>query len=159
MTSFAAGLPNLPSCRAAIPPGRKCWPSQSADVSRAGPQRIFHDFLCRRAAQPAELSSCNSAGPQMLAKSGQGCFHVRGRCIFHDFLFRRAAQFAEVAQATEPSMPPVVDIDRVRARMFSQAGLPPLLPWNRRQSHHLGYLIHRCYLLLYRFLVLLRTNP
>ena len=58
MTSFAAGLPNLPSCRAAIPPGRKCWPSQGVDVSRTGPQRIFHDFLCRRAAQPAELSSC-----------------------------------------------------------------------------------------------------
>ena len=35
MTSFAAGLPNLPSCRTAelpILPGRKCWPSQSADV-------------------------------------------------------------------------------------------------------------------------------
>ena len=80
---LAAVLPNLPSCRSIelpIPPGRKCWPSQGADVSRAGPQRIFHDFLCRRAAQPAELSiyrAANSAGPQMLAKSGRGCFESR----------------------------------------------------------------------------------
>jgi len=86
MTSFATGLPNLPSCRAVelpIPPGRKCGPSQGKDVSRAGPQRIFHDFLA------AELPSCraaNSAGPQMLGQSGEGCFRELGHCIFHDFL-------------------------------------------------------------------------
>ena len=48
---------------------------------------------------------------------------------------------------------------QVKAGMFSHPGLPPLLSWNRHQSHHLGYLIHRCYLRLYSFLVLLRTNP
>ena len=72
MTSFAAGLPNLPSCRAAIPPGRKCWPSQGVDVSRAGPQRIFHDFLCRRAGHPAELSSCRAVEHQ-LCRAADAC--------------------------------------------------------------------------------------
>ncbi|WP_216584512.1 hypothetical protein, partial [Cardiobacterium valvarum] len=35
---------------------------QGVDVSRAGPQRIFHDFLCRRAADyarpPKNVESC-----------------------------------------------------------------------------------------------------
>ena len=50
--------PKAPSCRfrrtpkPPIPSRRKCWPSQGADLSRAGPQRIFHDFLA------AGLPSC-----------------------------------------------------------------------------------------------------
>ncbi|WP_204371981.1 hypothetical protein, partial [Cardiobacterium hominis] len=70
-----AGLPNLPSCRSIelpIPPGRKCWPNQGADVSRAGPQRIFHDFLAAGLAtlpscRAVELPSINYAGQLMLA--------------------------------------------------------------------------------------------
>ena len=83
MTSFAAGLPNLPSCRSIelpIPPGRKCWPSQGRDA-----------FTCEAAASsmtflPPGCRAVVSAGPPMLAKSGCGCFRELGHRILHDFL-------------------------------------------------------------------------
>ena len=122
--------PKAPSCRfrrtpkPPIPPRRKCWPSQGADVSRTGPQRVFHDFL---AAGLPNLPSCraaNSAEPQMLAKSGRGCFRALDHCIFHDFLRRRSADSAG-PQMLAKSGP---DVFESWATAFSMTSLPPKSP-------------------------------
>ena len=64
MTSFAPGCPTCRAVELPIPQGRKCWPSQGVDVSRAGPQRIFHDFLAAGAADAADAA--DAAGSPML---------------------------------------------------------------------------------------------
>nr|WP_315180317.1 hypothetical protein [uncultured Cardiobacterium sp.] len=120
MTFFATNAVEL-----SFPPGRPSAEnagSQMLAKSGRGCFRelghcIFHDFLAagppscrfRRAAQAAKTPltpsrrAADSAGSQMLAKSGRGCFRELGHRIFHDFLaaglpscrFRRAAQAAK----------------------------------------------------------------
>ena len=118
MTSFAAGLPNLPSCRSIelpIPPGRKCWPSQGRDA-----------FTCEAAASsmtflPPGCRAVVSAGPPMLAKSGCGCFRELGHRILHDFLAAVLPNLPS-CRSIELPIPRAANVGQIRARMFREPG-------------------------------------
>ena len=74
---LAAGLPNLPSCRAADSPGRKCWPSQGVDVfeiwATASSMTSF----------PPGRPSCRAVELPILP--GRKCWPSQGRDVFESW--------------------------------------------------------------------------